>query len=109
MAEASGISGPSKIDASKLIRLRHGSKDSVDVDIVWVSFEPLPPRVDCLAFCNSSKAENGNLIYVDKEQGVVLEVLKGMCDIFSSQTLRGKIYFRFFDSRKHFVALPSLP
>lgn len=78
-----GVTPAASIDASQFIKLRHGSKDSVDVDVVWVSFAPLPNRVDCLSFCNASKAENGNLIYVDKEEGVVLDVLKGVNQILT--------------------------
>jgi hypothetical protein len=69
------------LDHSKLIRIIHGSADSTDVDVNYFMETPIPPdRHSLLTFCNETKEENRNVLYYSKEEGVVIECMKGTPD-----------------------------
>lgn len=55
---------------------RHGSEDSLDVDVYYV-FEEMPSFKECQEFC-SNKEENRNIIVV--KDGVVIDCFKGTVD-----------------------------
>jgi hypothetical protein len=62
--------------------LYHGSKDSLDIDIIYI-FEKLPTAKECYEFCSETKEENRNIITI--KNGLVHECFKGTPDALSNQ------------------------
>jgi hypothetical protein len=60
-----------------LIRIVHGSEDSLDVDVFYV-FDQMPSFFDCQTFCSADPSENRNIITI--EDGVVSGCFKGTID-----------------------------
>jgi hypothetical protein len=59
-----------------MIRYQHGSKDSLDKDMLYV-FDEMPSFKECQEFC-SDKEENRNIIVV--KDGIVTNCFKGTVD-----------------------------
>jgi len=76
--------------------IRHGSENSLDVDVVYLFPYPqnwnqltslLPDRHLCLRFCNYHKAQNRNIMVLDEKTHVVRECLKGLIDELNNSLL----------------------
>ncbi|MDA1674980.1 hypothetical protein [Bacillus cereus group sp. TH152-1LC] len=59
-----------------IVKYRHGSEDSLDIDVVYV-FEKMPTFQECQEFC-SDKQENRNIMVI--ENGTVVDCFKGSID-----------------------------
>lgn len=68
-----------------MLRFRHGSADSTDVDVVYV-WEEKPSPEECKRFCSADPGENRNLVVV--RGGVVVECYKGLPDELHNGLLR---------------------
>ena len=55
----------------------HGSEDSIDTDVCYV-FDRMPDAGECKRFCDSTRAENRNIICI--ENGTVSGCYKGIPD-----------------------------
>lgn len=60
-----------------MIRYIHGSKDSTDLDVVYI-MEEMPSFIDCQHFCKLDPTENRNIAVIT--DGVVTESFKGRPD-----------------------------
>lgn len=60
-----------------MLRYIHGSKDSIDLDVVYV-FDELPSDQECARFCAEDPAENRNIIVV--RDGQIAACYKGFPD-----------------------------
>ncbi|EFC46862.1 hypothetical protein NAEGRDRAFT_57493 [Naegleria gruberi] len=68
----------------------HGSKDSSDVDIIYIFKDKLPPENDCNLFIRASGTEDRNLVLIrsedyselksDTDKGYLVDVFKGLVD-----------------------------
>lgn len=65
------------MENKEIIRYVHGSKDSTDLDVIYV-FECEPSLEECKKFCLSKAPENGNIIVV--KNGIVTFSYKGSVD-----------------------------
>ena len=60
-----------------MIRYVHGSKDSTDLDVIYI-VEEMPSFIDCQHFCKLDPTENRNIAVIT--DGVVTESFKGRPD-----------------------------
>lgn len=67
-----------------LARYIHGSEDSTDLDVIYIT-DRIPDMKDCPLFCNSDPAENRNIAVI--ENGVISWCYKGFTDEVNNSLL----------------------
>lgn len=73
------------METANLIRYVHGSKDSTDLDVVYI-VDTLPSLAECKLFCAEDKAENRNIASI--KDGVISDCYKGTVDELNNSLLR---------------------